>query len=271
MVKFGAMALITEAQLNMANLNEEPVWEEGIYQFETTDPVEGGPEGIDNKPTRQLANRTAYLKKEQDKLKDKFDAEKTPNPLPQYVKLSCFTGLIGEFHTAGQVPGWIDLKGGTLSRVTDKLLWEYALSSEMIIAQALKDADPVKYAMFFGDGDGSTSFTLPNHHLGHFTRGTPSAQTHGSTQNDALRNAYGSFSIDARKGIEPQGGFSFPGDSGLFVGGSLKSGSVITSSDYGGGLNYQSVHFDLSRVLPTSNEIRPFTANISIKIHRGWM
>lgn len=70
MVKFGAMALITEAQLNMANLNEEPVWEAGIYQFETTDPVEGGPEGIDNKPTRQLANRTAYLKEEQGKIKE---------------------------------------------------------------------------------------------------------------------------------------------------------------------------------------------------------
>lgn len=70
MVKFGAMALITEAQLNMANLNEEPVWEAGIYQFETNDPVEGGPEGIDNKPTRQLANRTAYLKEEQDKIKE---------------------------------------------------------------------------------------------------------------------------------------------------------------------------------------------------------
>ncbi|QKV03892.1 hypothetical protein [Vibrio cholerae] len=64
------MALITEAQLNMANLNEEPVWEAGIYQFETTDPVEGGPEGIDNKPTRQLANRTAYLKEEQGKIKE---------------------------------------------------------------------------------------------------------------------------------------------------------------------------------------------------------
>ncbi len=72
MVKFGAMALITEAQLNMANLNEEPVWEEGIYQFETTDPVEGGPEGIDNKPTRQLANRTAYLKEEQGKIKEEI-------------------------------------------------------------------------------------------------------------------------------------------------------------------------------------------------------
>lgn len=48
----------------MANLTETPAWEEGIYQFETSDPVMGGPNGIDNRPTRQLANRTLYLKTE---------------------------------------------------------------------------------------------------------------------------------------------------------------------------------------------------------------
>lgn len=48
----------------MANLKETPQWEEGIYQWETTDPVLGGENGIDNKPTRQLANRTAWLKQE---------------------------------------------------------------------------------------------------------------------------------------------------------------------------------------------------------------
>ena len=48
----------------MANLKETAFWEEGIYQFETTDPVLGGENGIDNKPTRQLANRTVYLKQE---------------------------------------------------------------------------------------------------------------------------------------------------------------------------------------------------------------
>lgn len=48
----------------MANLPEAPTWEAGIYQFERTDPVEGGPDGIDNTPTKQLANRTAYLKQE---------------------------------------------------------------------------------------------------------------------------------------------------------------------------------------------------------------
>jgi len=46
----------------MANQPENPIWEVGIYQFETTDPVEGGVGGIDNQPLLQLANRTLYLK-----------------------------------------------------------------------------------------------------------------------------------------------------------------------------------------------------------------
>ncbi len=46
----------------MANLPEEARWEEGVHQWEVTDPVMGGPDGIDNKPIRQLANRTKYLK-----------------------------------------------------------------------------------------------------------------------------------------------------------------------------------------------------------------
>lgn len=45
----------------MANLHEDAIWEEGIYQLETTDVVLGGPDGISNKQAQQLANRTAYL------------------------------------------------------------------------------------------------------------------------------------------------------------------------------------------------------------------
>ena len=48
----------------MANLKETAQWEEGIYQLETSDPVLGGENGIDNKPARQLANRTVWLKQE---------------------------------------------------------------------------------------------------------------------------------------------------------------------------------------------------------------
>lgn len=46
----------------MANLPESATWEAGIYQLEETDPVQGGPNGIDNQQGKQLANRTAYLK-----------------------------------------------------------------------------------------------------------------------------------------------------------------------------------------------------------------
>ena len=47
----------------MANLKEKDVWEDGIYQIEENDPVLGGENGITNKPVRQLANRTLWLKK----------------------------------------------------------------------------------------------------------------------------------------------------------------------------------------------------------------
>ena len=46
----------------MANLVESSVWENGIYQLEITDPVQGGTDGIDNVQAKQLANRTTYLK-----------------------------------------------------------------------------------------------------------------------------------------------------------------------------------------------------------------
>lgn len=54
----------------MANLNETPQWEQSIYELAETDPVMGGPEGVDNLPHKQLANRTAYLKQQQDALKN---------------------------------------------------------------------------------------------------------------------------------------------------------------------------------------------------------
>ena len=47
----------------MANLKEQEKWEDGVYQIEENDPVLGGENGITNKPIRQIANRTLWLKK----------------------------------------------------------------------------------------------------------------------------------------------------------------------------------------------------------------
>jgi len=46
----------------MATLPESLGFVDGIYQLETTDPVEGGPEGIANQQGKQLASRTKWLK-----------------------------------------------------------------------------------------------------------------------------------------------------------------------------------------------------------------
>lgn len=46
----------------MANLVETAEWVDGIYQLETLDPVEGGPNGIDNLQAKQLGSRTKFLK-----------------------------------------------------------------------------------------------------------------------------------------------------------------------------------------------------------------
>lgn len=58
----------------MANLPEVAQWEPGVYQIEESDPVQGGANGIDNLPNKQLANRTAYLKQQQDALSSEVTA-----------------------------------------------------------------------------------------------------------------------------------------------------------------------------------------------------
>ena len=61
----------------MANLTETNTWESGVYQLEKTDPVVAGLDGIANRQAQQLANRTNYLKTEQDKLKTATEAAST--------------------------------------------------------------------------------------------------------------------------------------------------------------------------------------------------
>lgn len=46
----------------MADIEELEQWDDGVYQLETTDPVEGGADGVDNLPHKHLANRTVWLK-----------------------------------------------------------------------------------------------------------------------------------------------------------------------------------------------------------------
>jgi hypothetical protein len=70
----------------MTNLVEVERWEDGVYQLETSDPVVGGPDGIDNLQAKQLANRTRYLKKAVEARQSDFDAHVAAvDPHPQYA------------------------------------------------------------------------------------------------------------------------------------------------------------------------------------------
>lgn len=46
----------------MANVAETSTWTTGVYQLETTDPVQGGAAGIANQQAKDLASRTKWLK-----------------------------------------------------------------------------------------------------------------------------------------------------------------------------------------------------------------
>jgi len=52
----------------MANLTLTRQWVENIYQLETSDPVMGGPDGIDNRQAKELGARTNYLKDQVDEI-----------------------------------------------------------------------------------------------------------------------------------------------------------------------------------------------------------
>lgn len=72
----------------MANLPESAVYDAGVYQLETTDPVQGGASGVSNAPLKNLANRTTYLKQRVDNI------ESGATDLPGYAKSASpsFTG-----------------------------------------------------------------------------------------------------------------------------------------------------------------------------------
>jgi hypothetical protein len=48
----------------MAAITESALWTNDIYRIEENDPVEGGEAGVDNRPHKDLANRTLWLKQQ---------------------------------------------------------------------------------------------------------------------------------------------------------------------------------------------------------------
>ncbi|MDF1583898.1 MAG: hypothetical protein P1P78_11370 [Methyloprofundus sp.] len=127
----------------MSNLIEASVFEPGIYQLETTDPVMGGANGVDNIQARQLANRTQWLK-------DKIDNANIETLLVRSVAVAnltanlfnVFTWDLKDIDSAGLAP---DSSGGLVrvpsgyeyARVTGNLVFATNTSSAGLVGVGL--------------------------------------------------------------------------------------------------------------------------------------
>ncbi|KVC53253.1 hypothetical protein WI72_21740 [Burkholderia ubonensis] len=100
----------------MSNLIESDRWEDGIYQLETSDPVIGGPDGIDNLQAKQLANRTQFLKRSLEAGQSNLEAHaNAADPHPQYATKADLAQRLAEL--VGQSPAALD----TLKELADAL------------------------------------------------------------------------------------------------------------------------------------------------------
>jgi len=86
---------------------------------------------------------------------------------------------------------YIKPTGASLSRSAYPELWAYAQTITNLIAQATKDSDTLLYSGFYGDGDGTTTFTIPDYRGLHYRswddgRGVDSSRAIGSYQADQL-------------------------------------------------------------------------------------
>ncbi|UOO90269.1 hypothetical protein LVJ82_04590 [Vitreoscilla massiliensis] len=124
----------------MANLIESPVWEPGVRQIETSDPVMGGANGVTNTTPRQLANRTVYLKVQTDSLSaDK--ANKT-------TKVTAGTGLTGGGTLASDRTFYVDFASADEAKtgnMSNKAIHPTALAlSAYFLANTRYDGSPTE-------------------------------------------------------------------------------------------------------------------------------
>lgn len=143
--------------------------------------------------------------------------------------------------------GFLKRNGAELLRASYPKLWDYAQTVTNFISQATKDTDPEIYAGYYGDGDGSTTFTIPDWR-GEFPRfwddgrGVDVGRAIGSFQGDAIRNITASVLTQSRL-LDFEGAFTSGGNIDGGVNGSGNSPDILA--------------FDASLTVPTADQNRP--------------
>ncbi|MGU7812024.1 gp53-like domain-containing protein [Burkholderia sp. AW49-1] len=133
----------------MAKLVESSQWEEDLYQIETSDPVEGGPDGVSNRQGKQLGGRTRYLKQQVEQSQSGLTQHvAAADPHPQYATKADVAQELGNL--VGQAPETLD----TINEIAQALGKDPNFATTITNQLALKA--PIDSPVFTGTPKGPT-------------------------------------------------------------------------------------------------------------------
>lgn len=265
----------------MANVKEDKIWEEGIYQLEVTDPVVGGIDGISNKQAKQLANRTSYLKKQVEDNKSgadlalatKRDVDDSYSKTEVDKKFTDANKLIKEKLDKTETAADSEKLGGLAAekyalkseasdglKIGSYLLWSSDRTTpagflpcdgrRLAKSEYIELFDVIGYT-YGGSGE---HFNLPKFNDGKFIRGTGgNAASLGIAQDDAIRNIQGWLAVMSNDIRRADGAFKM---------------SEVMGSGYNDGTSdpVYKVSFDASNVVPVASENRPYNMSVIVLI-----
>ncbi|WP_120510954.1 phage tail protein [Photobacterium salinisoli] len=109
-----------------------------------------------------------------------------PEALGTKLPVNSLVGSIVEFSTDQPRTGYVKAQRVELSRIAYPKLWSVVQGAQNLTDQSLIDADPQTYAGHYGTGDGVSTFTTPDYHLGHYRRGAEANDVFASTLDSAV-------------------------------------------------------------------------------------
>jgi hypothetical protein len=239
----------------MAFLQEHSNWSEGIYQLEVQDGPEGGPDGIDNVPLKQLADRTRLLYDRQNAILEEM-------PFGYSIPFEFMP-------TEAQLIAWrcLPLQG----QVVQISLYQRLCDAEYV-GDAANDTADWWYKTSDPNGtvrDVNGAYMRVLDHRGLFPRAAGQNSKYkmandapydggsiGGFIGDAVRDATGSTSIRAATG----GQIEVFGDhvsSGVFMHYLSNDYTPTVAAAFGEVGKYMGLHFALSLMVPTALENRP--------------
>ena len=149
--------------------------------------------------------------------------------------------------------GFLELDGATgLSRTTYINLWTYAQAQTNYTTQATKDGGGDTYLGYFGDGDGSTTFSIPL--IEDFLRGMSATRAVGSFTADENK-AHGHTASSSNDGVHSH--------NLLIMDSYAASAYMNDNSKAGAGAGAVASNWRASRIANSASHNHPVTVNNS--------